>query len=98
MKNTEQNPAIGDSWDDFEAEIFTPEEIAESNLRVDLICALIEARNNKGITQKELEKLSGVRQPIIARLEKGRTNPQINTVLKILRPLGLTLAVVPLTK
>lgn len=35
--------AIGDSWDDFRAEIFTHEEIAESDLRVDLICAFIEA-------------------------------------------------------
>jgi hypothetical protein len=25
---------IGDSWDDFETEIFTPEEIAASDLRV----------------------------------------------------------------
>ncbi len=82
--------------DDLRAEIFTPEEIAESDLRVDLICALIEARNNKGITQKKLEELSGVKQPVIARMEKGKTNPQIDTVLKVLRPLGLTLAVVPL--
>ena len=28
---------IGDSWDDFETEIFTPEEIAASDLRVALI-------------------------------------------------------------
>lgn len=87
---------IGDSWDDVGADIFTPEEIAESDLRVDLICALIEARNNQGITQKKLEELSGVKQPVIARMEKGKSNPQIDTVLKILKPLGLTLAVVPL--
>lgn len=87
---------IGDSWDDVRAEISTPEEITENNLRVDLICALIEARNNQGITQKKLEELSGVKQPVIARMEKGKSNPQIDTVLKILRPLGLTLTVVPL--
>ena len=40
--------------------------------------------------------MSGVKQPIIARMEKGSTSPQIDTVLKVLAPLGKTLAVVPL--
>lgn len=48
------------------AELFTPEEIAESNLRV----AFIMARQAKGITQKKLEELSGVKQPVIARFER----------------------------
>jgi predicted transcriptional regulator len=43
-----------------------------------------------------LEELSGVRQPVIARLENGETDPHLTTILKILRPLGKTLAVVPL--
>ena len=43
---------IGDSWDDFETEIFTPEEIAASDLRVALINELICARNEKGITHE----------------------------------------------
>ena len=51
-----------------------------------------------GISQKKLEKLSGVKQPIIARMEKGTTNPQIETVLKVLAPLGKTLAIVPIEK
>ena len=91
------NSAIGDSWDEFEKTIFTPEEIAESNLRVALIGELIKARNEKGISQKKLEELSGVKQPIIARMEKGHTNAQIETILKILAPLGKTLAVVPIS-
>ena len=43
------------------------------------------------------EELSGVKQPIIARMEKGHTNAQIETILKILAPLGKTLAVVPIS-
>ena len=46
----------------------TPEEIAESNLRVALIGELIKARNERGVTQKQLEEMSGVSQPFIARL------------------------------
>ncbi|MBR0088844.1 MAG: helix-turn-helix domain-containing protein [Clostridia bacterium] len=44
----------------------------------------------------ELEELSGVKQPIIARMEAGKTNPQLDTIPKVLAPLGKTLAVVPL--
>ena len=91
-----ENSAIGHSWDEVERELFTPEEIAESDLRVALIGELIKARQEKGISQKKLEELSGVKQPIIARMEKGYTNPQLDTILKVLAPLGKTLAVVPL--
>ena len=57
---------------------------------------LINARNEQGISQKKLEELSGVKQPIIARMEKGHTSPQLGTIIKVLAPLGKTLAVVPL--
>lgn len=90
------NNAIGRDALEFMDTLLIPEEIAESNLRVALIGELIKARTEKGISQKKLEELSGVRQPIIARMEKGKTSPQIDTVLKILAPLGKTLAVVPL--
>lgn len=90
------NPAIGRSWEDVRAELYTPEEISESNLRVALIGELIKARQEQGISQKRLEELSGVKQPVIARMEAGVTSPQIDTILKVLAPLGKTLAVVPL--
>lgn len=88
--------AIGGDALEFMDALLTTEEIAESNLRVALIGELIKARQEKGISQKRLEELSGVKQPIIARMEKGVTSPQVDTVLKILAPLGKTLAVVPL--
>jgi ribosome-binding protein aMBF1 (putative translation factor) len=92
------NSALGGTWEELQKELFTPEEIAASNLRVALIGELIKARQERGISQKKLEELSGVKQPIIARMEKGTTNPQIDTILKVLAPLGKTLAIVPLDK
>jgi ribosome-binding protein aMBF1 (putative translation factor) len=91
-----KNSAIGDSWEDVQAQLFTPEEIAESTLRVSLIGELVKARQEQGISQKRLEEMSGVKQPIIARMEKGYTSPQVDTLLKVLAPLGKTLAIVPL--
>lgn len=95
-KAIKENPAIGRDALEFIDTLLTPEEIAESNLRVALIGELIKARQEKGLSQKKLEELSGVKQPIIARMEKGITSPQLDTVLKLLVPLGKTLAVVPL--
>jgi len=83
-------------WSDVEKDIFTAEEIRESRLRVDIIGELIKARNEQGLSQRELEQLSGVKQPIISRMEAGETSPQLDTVLRVLAPLGKTLAVVPL--
>lgn len=88
--------AMGGDVLDFMHSVLTPEEIVESDLRVALMSELINARLEKGISQKKLEELSGVKQPVIARMERGSTNPQINTILKVLAPLGKTLAIVPL--
>lgn len=88
--------AIGNDALEFMDSILTQEELMESDLRVSIIREMIKARQEKGISQKKLEELSGVKQPIIARMEKGSTSPQLNTILKVLAPLGKTLAVVPL--
>ena len=84
------------TWQDVQSELFTPEEIAESNLRVALIGELIKSRKEKGLTQRQLEELSGVKQPIIARIENGKSIPNLSTLLKLLAPLGKKLAVVPM--
>lgn len=84
------------TWDEARKELYTPEENMASDLRVAIIMELIKARNEKGISQKELERLSGVSQPVIARMERGTTNPQIDTLIKVLAPLGKKLAIVPM--
>ena len=84
-------------WDEeFDREHFTPEEIAESDLQAEIICALIEARKNRGLTQNDLEKLTGIKQSQIARLERGNANPQLATLVKVLAACGKKLTVVSL--
>ncbi len=65
-------------------------------LQMELIGEMVRIRKEKSISQKQLEELSGVKQPVIARMEKGTSIPQVETLLKVLKPLGLTLAIVPL--
>ena len=86
------------TWKEIRPKLYTADEIRESDLRVAIIGELIKARQEKNISQRELEQLSGVRQPIISRIEAGETNPQMDTLLRILAPLGKTLAIVPLEK
>jgi predicted XRE-type DNA-binding protein len=95
------NKHIGDDWETFESELIdagyiTQDEIDESEARVAIMCALIDARNEKKISQRKLEELTGVRQSVISRMEVGQTSPNVDTLLKVLAPLGKTLAVVPL--
>ena len=66
------------------------------NFEVELIGKMIEAREKKGLSQRELAKLSGVKQPAIARLESMKVVPQIDTLFKILAPLGYTLSITPI--
>lgn len=84
-------------WKDFEKELnITPEQEEEIRLEMDIIKATIEARKSKNLTQRELSKKSGVKQPVIARIEKCVNSPQTSTLIKLLYPMGYTLRVVPL--
>lgn len=70
--------------------IYTPDEIAESNLRASIIGELIKARREKGISQKRLEELSGVNYTeqilIGTRLieDKHEADEIISTVLNLI--------------
>ena len=48
------------------------------------------------MSEEQLEELSGVKQPVLAQAQHGSTSLRIDTLLKILAPLGKTLAIVPL--
>ncbi len=71
-------------------------ERAQIAFEVELIGKLIEARENKGLSQRELAELSGLKQPAIARLETLKSTPKIDTLFKILAPIGYKLDIVPI--
>ena len=84
-------------WEDLRKDLnITPEQEAEIQLEKDIIEATIEARKRNKLTQRELSKKSGVKQPVIARIEKYVNSPQTSTLIKLLYPMGYTLRVVPL--
>ena len=88
----------GTSWDSFKETLLTPEEQAEIDLQVKIVGKFIEARDAQHMSQRALAEKTGIKQPVIARIESGTSTPKISTLLKLLKPLGYTLDIVPLTK
>lgn len=76
----------------------TPEEEAEIQLEIDIIEATIAARKKNRLSQRGLSKISGIKQPAIARIESRSCSPQVTTLIKLLLPMGYTIRVVPLEK
>ena len=56
--------------------------------------ALIKARIEKKLTQKQLAKSLGIAQSALARFESGRGNPTLAFLQKVTSGLGLKLTVV----
>lgn len=65
-------------------------------LEKDLIRTMVAIREEKGLTQTQLAEICNVKQPVIARMESSVHSPQIDSLLKILTPLGYTLQIVPM--
>lgn len=55
---------------------------------------IAQARAQARLTQDALASVSGVPQPEISRIEHGQANPTLETLTKLLRPLGLHLSAV----
>lgn len=66
------------------------------DLEYELICDFIKLRKEKGLTQKQLANLSGVIREKIAKIENQLNSPQINSLIKVLEPLGYTIKIMPL--
>ena len=66
------------------------EEIEEQTR---IIGAVIEQRIALGLSQRDLAKMCGIPQSSVARIESFQTTPNLATLLKLCRALGLKLVV-----
>src|SRR3989442_9874906 len=58
-----------------------------------LASAVIDARNRAGLTQQELGTRMGTTQPVVARLESGRTRPSMRTLKRLAKATGSRLLI-----
>ena len=56
-----------------------------------VIQAMIDARRDAGLTQKELAERTGIAQGDISKLENGNANPSIRTLQRLAAGMGMTL-------
>lgn len=58
-----------------------------------LASAVIDARNRAGLTQQGLARKMGTTQPVVARLESGRTRPSMRTLERLAEATGSRLLI-----
>lgn len=86
-------------WNELKREInLTKDEEEAVRLEERIIETMIHIREDKGLSQAQLAKICKIKQPSLARMEKGNHSPQIDSLLKVLVPMGYTLEIVPLRK
>lgn len=86
------------TWNDYKDHVKAVDTKAANDIEdiesiASIVGALVEQRNSLGISQRELAALCGIPQSSVARIESYKTTPNLDTLLKIMHPLGLKLTV-----
>lgn len=86
------------TWNDYKNHVkaVDPElknDMEEIESLSSIVGAMIEQRNALGISQRELAAMCNMPQSSVARIESYKTTPNLDTLLKLFRPLGLSLTV-----
>lgn len=58
-----------------------------------IIQAIIDARKESGLTQKELSERTGIAQSDISKLERGNANPSLRTLQRLAEGMGMKLKI-----
>ena len=72
------NPVFTKEWDALEPEY-------------QIIKAMLDTRNEKAMTQKQLADITGIPQADISRLENGNANPSLKTLQRLADGMGMKL-------
>ena len=66
---------------------------AESEPEMNIIRAIVDARNQQKLTQKELAERTGIAQTEISRIESGARNPSLKILQRLADGMGMVLKV-----
>jgi transcriptional regulator with XRE-family HTH domain len=75
-----KNPAFKVEYEELEAEFA-------------ILQALIDARKKLGLTQQELARHTHINQADISKIEKGNSNPSLNTLKKLAKGMNMRLQI-----
>lgn len=75
-----KDPAFKAEWDALQPEFA-------------IMQAMIDARRQSGLTQKQLAEKTGIAQGDISKLENGSANPSVRTLLRLADGMGMRLKI-----
>ena len=75
-----QRPSFKAEWDTLQPEL----TIAQ---------AMIDARKESGLTQKQLSERTGIAQADISKLERGNANPSLRTLQRLAAGMGVNVRI-----
>lgn len=86
------------TWNDYKEHVRNIDsqgerDLADIEAQSSIISAMIKQRNELGLSQRELASLCDIPQSSVARIESFQTTPNLATLLKLFRILGLKLSV-----
>ena len=76
LKKQLSNPEFKQEWDALEPEFA-------------IVQAMIDARKESGLTQKQLSERTGIAQADISKLESGNGNPSVKTLQRLAAGMGM---------
>ena len=87
------------TWSEFKKNHpLTTEEELMVKMEEDIICTISKLREEQQMTQSELAERCNIKQSALARLEKQHHSPRVDSLIKVLAPLGYTLKIVPISE
>ena len=94
-----KKPAIVRTWEDYKKntkklDLNIKQDIEETEVLATIVSTIIERRNELGISQRELADICGLPHSSVARIESCTVKPKVETLIKIMKPLGLRLSAV----
>lgn len=86
------------NWNDYKEHVKQADSQAKNDIEemeelALIVGTIIEKRTALGISQRDLADMCGIPQSSVARIETFKTTPNLDTLLKIMQPLGLKLTV-----
>ena len=91
------------NWNDYKEKVkhedpAASQLIEDAEAEADIIAEILQKRSDLGLSQRDLANLCGIPQSTVARIESFKIMPKLDTLVKILHKLGLTLTVTPLSE
>ena len=83
------------TWGEIRETVCYADELARIERRNEVMRKLLARRAELKLSQKDVERISGVKQPVISRMERAVTSAQMDTFFDVLDALQLRMELVP---